>query len=77
MGVVVTKQCSQVDEKLETPLISTQDAVFALFNPMGFQTLLLKYGDDVPVREVQDAYARAEDWLCGGLAVAPAPDGVH
>ena len=58
-------------------LISTDDAVYAMFNPLGLQTILQKYGDDVPVSEIKDAYTRAETWLCGGLAVAPQPDGEH
>ena len=54
--------------------ISTDDAVYAMFTPTGVNVILNKYGSDVSICEIQDAYKRAEAWLCGGLAIAPEPE---
>jgi hypothetical protein len=59
----------------QSVVISTDDALVAMFNAFGMELLLQKYGDDCPAEAVQDAYNRAEVWLCGGLAIVPQPDG--
>jgi len=69
------KPCQQ--EPLSNPLISIDDAISAMFSPLGMQMLLEKYGDDTPAIEIQDAYTRAETWLCGGFAIAPTSEWVQ